>query len=335
MTSQPADLSSLGAQRDQSRSVGGVRIEDDFAEAFPMYYTRVIVTAADDYWLAAVRNALTGFGTSVIACDMEIDVEQSLEPEATPDGRPGIQVMAFAMSAGGLRKKFPVRVGQCVLTCPTAAIFAGNVDPPTNESPAPIGQSVRFFGDGHQISKKLPGRHVWRVPVMDGEFLCEHNSPIGKGIGGGNFLLLGRSSAAILAAARAAIDAIAKLPGVIAPFPGGAARSGSKVGSKYPALMASTNDAYCPTLRGQVETSLRDDEHAVLEIVLDGQDEAHLSRAIDVGVRAAVRQVGAAGGLSRITAGNYGGKLGPHHFHLHRILFSDAAEWDVQDLGTS
>jgi formylmethanofuran--tetrahydromethanopterin N-formyltransferase len=178
-----------------------------------------------------------------------------------------------------------------------------------------VGGNLRFFGDGFQFSKKLEGRRFWRLPVMDGEFLCEDFFGTVKGVAGGNFLLVGETQAAALAAAESAAEAVRRVPGVILPFPGGIVRSGSKVGSRYKKLRASTNDAYCPTLRGLVNTALPPGANAVYELVLDGLDLAAVEEATRVGVRAACRP-----GVLGITAGNYGGKLGPFHLHLHRLL---------------
>ncbi|MFM9069271.1 MAG: formylmethanofuran--tetrahydromethanopterin N-formyltransferase, partial [Planctomycetota bacterium] len=205
------------------------------------------------------------------------------------------------------------RVGQCILTCPTTACFNGL--PVVKDKSIKIGGQLRFFGDTFQISKKFDARRFWRLPVMDGEFLCEDLFGTVKGIGGGNFLILGQDQSTALAAAEAAVRAISDVPNVILPFPGGVVRSGSKVGSRYKQLKASTNDAYCPTLRSLVPSSLPDDVNAVYEIVFDGLDLASIERATRVGIQAACRS-----GISRITAGNYGGNLGPHHIRLHSVL---------------
>lgn len=300
--------------------IHGILIEPTYAEAFDMKATRVIVTGHDRRWASEAAAAMTGFGTSVIGCGVEISVERELTGDETPDGRPGVSILAFAVSGSELEKQIPRRVGQCVLTCPTAAIYAG-IDGDRSVYPrrVPLGQVIRYFGDGHQISKVTGGHRYWRVPVMDGEFICEHDVPRVDGIGGGNFLMLGDSIEAVTLACRAAIDAIAPLADVIAPFPGGVARSGSKVGSKYAALFASTNDAFCPTLRTSVETLLGPNESVALEVVLDGMSVQAVSQAMKVGITAAC-EAAAGKGLLRITAGNYGGKLGRHHFHLSEVM---------------
>ncbi len=295
---------------------GGVQIDDGFAEAFPMKATRLLITARNAAWARHAAVAATGFATSVIACGCEAGIERELSADETPDGRPGVAVLLFAMSGKELTRQLEKRVGQCVLTCPTTAVYAGLAD----GEPAPLGKNLRFFGDGWQMSKMIGGKRYWRVPVMDGEFVAEETTPVVKAVGGGNLLLLCTDTDAALAVAEAAVAAMRAVPGVAMPFPGGVVRSGSKVGSKYPALGASTNDAFCPSLRGLVPHSeISADVRCVMEIVIDGLTEAAVGQAMTAGMRGALA-VGALGGLRRIAAGNYGGKLGPYHFHLHKLL---------------
>lgn len=295
--------------------INGTEIDDTFAEAFPMRATRLIITALTAKWALDAANSLTGFATSVIACGCEAGIERRLSPRETPDGRPGVAVLMFAMSKKQLEEQLRVRVGQCVMTTATSACFAGI----HGDTMLPLGKPLRYFGDGHQISKIIDGRRYWRIPVMHGEFLCEETTGVVPAIGGGNFLVMADTARQGLAACEAAVTAMRSVPGVIAPFPGGVVGSGSKVGSKYKFMIASTNQAFCPTLKGQVKSELGADVGSVLEIVIDGLDEAAVSRAIRTGVRA-VCKFGRRRGIQRISAGNYGGKLGPHHFHLRKIL---------------
>ena len=352
--------------------LNGVLIDDGFAEAFPMKATRVVITAHTAAWARTAAVSMTGFATSVIACGCEAGIERELQPGETPDGRPGIAVLVFSMSGKELAKQVERRVGQCVLTCPTTAVFAGMDVRPSpagyggrppegaqaalgrpgaglDVGPSPagygarppegaqaalgrpgaglqdgeaiaLGKNLRFFGDGWQISKVIDGVRYWRVPVMDGEFVAQETTAVVKGVGGGNLLLLCTDTDSALAVAEAAVVAMKKLPNVIMPFPGGVVRSGSKVGSKYAALSASTNDAFCPSLVGLADKSeLTPQMRCVMEIVIDGLTEADVGAAMRVGMQAGIA-IGAAGGLLRISAGNYGGKLGPFHFHLHKLL---------------
>lgn len=295
--------------------VNGVEIDDTFAEAFGMKATRLIITADSSAWAYHAANAMTGFATSVIACGCEAGIERMLEPPDTPDGRPGVSVLIFAMSGNDLAKQVLTRAGQCVMTSPTSALFAGIA----GDERIKLGASLRYFGDGFQIAKLLGTKRYWRIPVMDGEFICEEFAYATKAVGGGNLLILARSRAQVLAAAEAAVAAMRGVPGIIMPFPGGVVRSGSKVGSKYKSLIASSNDAYCPTLKGLTQTLLTPDIEAVLEIVIDGLSKDAVAAAMRAGMEA-ICGLGHGGGIARISAGNYGGKLGQFHFHLHKIL---------------
>ena len=294
--------------------VRGVVIEDTFAEAFGMRAARVVIPARSMHWARAAATKLTGFATSVIACKCEAGIERELTPGETPDGRPGIAALFFTMDADSLGKRLTERIGQTVLTCPTASCFDGLPDAADR---IPVGRPLRTFGDSFQISKVIGGQRYWRVPVMEGEFLVAESFGMQKkGIGGGNFLILAAHEDAALAAAEAAVEAIDGTPGIIMPFPGGVVRSGSKVGARsYKGMIASTNDAFCPTLRPLTRSDLPEGVNSVLEVVLDGLDVPSIDGAIRAGIDAACRT-----GVRMISAGNYGGKLGPYHFHLHAIM---------------
>ncbi|HYG90664.1 MAG TPA: formylmethanofuran--tetrahydromethanopterin N-formyltransferase [Azospirillum sp.] len=296
--------------------LNGVHIEETFAEAFPMLGTRLIVTADTPAWVQAAVVSMTGFATSVIDCGCEAAVERLLSTEETPDGRPGAAVLLFAISKEELAKQVGRRVGQCVMTSPGSACYAGLLE----GAPIPLGNRLRYFGDGWQIAKRIGGRRFWRIPVMDGEFLCEATTAVVEGVGGGNFIILAADRHASLAAAQAAVMAIREVPGTILPFPGGVVRSGSKIGAKYKGLIASTNTAFCPTLRRAVASSLvPEGVESILELVIDGVSPEAVVAAMRAGIGAAVG-LGAGGGVVSITAGNYGGKLGRYQFHLHEVM---------------
>jgi formylmethanofuran--tetrahydromethanopterin N-formyltransferase len=297
--------------------IKSTHIEDTFAEAFKMWGTRIIITAATRQWAQAAARTMTGFATSVIGCKCEAGIEAELPAEQTPDRRPGASVLLFTMDRDSLGKRLVERIGQCVMTCPTTACYNGLA----GDATVNVGGQLRYFGDGHQISKKLGRERLWRIPVMDGEFLVAERFGMQAGVGGGNLLLLGKSETATLRAAKAAVKAMREVRGVILPFPDGVVRSGSKVGSRYKALIASTNQRYCPTLRGVVEDSaLPDGINCVLEIVIDGLDEDAVGAAMRSGMQAAARP-----GIRRISAGNYGGGLGQFQLYLHRLLEDAAA----------
>jgi formylmethanofuran--tetrahydromethanopterin N-formyltransferase len=289
--------------------INGVEIEDTFAEAFKMWGTRVIISARNERWAMIAATTMTGFATSVIGCKCEAGIEGV--PVQTPDGRPGVSILLFTPGKDDLPKRLMERVGQCVMTCPTTACFNGLASDLT----LPIGGQLRYFGDGHQSSKLIDGRRFWRIPVMEGEFLIEEKFGMQRSVGGGNFLILGEDPAATLDAAERAAAAMSAVPGVILPFPGGIVRSGSKTSSRYKFLIASTNDAFCPTLRGVTATALPTGVNSVLEIVIDGLDVAAVEEATRVGIRAACIP-----GIRRISAGNYGGTLGQFQVHLCRVL---------------
>lgn len=299
-------------------NIRGVFIEETFAEAFTMRVARLIVTGRSMRWAREAALKLTGFATSVIGCKCEAGVERELTETETPDGRPGLSILFMVMSKDDMGKRLIERVGQTVLTCPTTACYDGLPAAPDRVG---VGSALRFFGDGFQASKLIGGERFWRIPVMEGEFLVQEKFGMVKGVGGGNFLILARSADAALAAAEAAADAIAGHPGVILPFPGGVVRSGSKVGSRrIKSMIASTNDAYCPTLRAVTASALSDTVNSVLELVINGTDADAIASAMRVGIDAACRD-----GVVSISAGNYGGKLGPHHFHLRKIMAGPAA----------
>ncbi|WP_454918674.1 formylmethanofuran--tetrahydromethanopterin N-formyltransferase [Xanthobacter sediminis] len=296
--------------------LNGVEIRDSFAEAFPMAGTRLVITADTPRWARTAAASMTGFATSVIGCGCEAAIERELAASETPDGRPGICVLIFAMSLKDLKKVVPLRVGQCVLTSPTSACYAGLQGGPA----IPLGRALRYFADGHQMSKKIGENRIWRLPVMEGEFVCDEIAgSVTSAVGGGNFLILARTRSAALAAAEAAVDAMGQVEGAVMPFPGGVVRSGSKVGSKYAGLIASTNDAYCPTLRGVVPSALPDEVGSVMEIVIDGLGEKDVAESMRAGI-AAVCELGADAGVVAIDAGNYGGNLGPFHFKLRELM---------------
>jgi formylmethanofuran--tetrahydromethanopterin N-formyltransferase len=296
----------------ETMHLGPTQIVDTFAEAFRLRFARLVVTAHDEHWLRAACEAACGYGTSVIGCDAEIGVESQLAADVTPDGRPGASLLAFGFAAESLAKAVANRTSQCLLTCPTVNVFDGL---PAAEERASLGKHVRFFGDGFEKTKTFQGRRIWRVPVMDGEFLVEESVGISKGVGGGNLILQATTLERALAAARRGVDAVAALAGAITPFPGGVVRSGSKVGSRYASLRASTNDAFCPSLVGRTDSEIVEGAAAALEIVIDGVDESTVEAAMAAAIRAAAGEETLA-----ISAGNYGGKLGKFHFHLHQVL---------------
>ncbi|MEM0002199.1 MAG: formylmethanofuran--tetrahydromethanopterin N-formyltransferase [Desulfurococcaceae archaeon] len=296
--------------------LGDVIIEDTFAEAFPMYATRLLVTAYTKRWAYIAASKATGFGTSVIASPGECGIEAFISRDVTPDGRPGVYIQIYHNDIASLKLVTISRIGQCILTCPTTALFDGL---PKIKRRMSLGSAIAKFGDGFEKEDTLFGRRVWRIPVMEGEFIIEDTVGVLKGVAGGNIIILARNWEAGLEAAERAVKAIKKYTkGVITPFPGGIVRSGSKVGSlKYPKLRATTNHLYCPTLKGVVkESKIPENVNSVYEIVINGLRKEYVLKAMGVAIKAAA----SVPGVVMITAGNYGGKLGPYSLYLKEAL---------------
>jgi formylmethanofuran--tetrahydromethanopterin N-formyltransferase len=274
---------------------------------------RVQITAVTERWALEAAREATGFGTSVIGCSAEAGIECIVGGEETPDGRPGVNILICNMGYKNLENSLLFRLGQCVLTAPTTAAFSGM---PDAEKQFDTGKKLSFFGDGYQKQAEMYGRNVWKIPLMSGDFIIEQNFGAVDAIAGGNFLILAQNQAAGLMAAEAAVNAIGKLKGTITPFPGGVVASGSKVGSKYKFLKASTNTAFCTSLREDGVCTLAEDVSAVFEIVINGTSKEAISAAMKAGINAACHVPG----VLKITAANYEGKLGSHQFPLHVVL---------------
>ena len=299
--------------------MNGIEIEDTFCEAFGAVFTRILVTAKNEKWAKIAANVATGYGTSTIHCDSEAGIDLLVPADQTPDKRPGAILMFFKTKKDKMDGVLLNRVGQCILTCPTTACFdalEGSLDP-EKQFEIKTGYKLKFFGDKFEEKEEQYQFESWRIPVMDGEFLVQSTYKVGKGVAGGNFLIIAKTQEAGLASAEAAIEAIKNIKNVIAPFPGGIARSGSKVGSNYSFLNASTNDPLCPTLRSKIENSqLKENDDCVYEVILDGATEEAIKEAMKVGIHAAVK----IDGVNRISAGNYGGKLGKFQYRLFDVI---------------
>lgn len=295
--------------------VNGVEIEDTFAEAFSIKIARALVTASSERWVLNAAQEATGFGTSVIGCPAECGIECMVPPSDTPDGRPGAYIQICTFGYKSLDEQLLERIGQCILTSATARVFNGL---PDAEKQFNTGFKLKFFADGFEREGEIAGRKVYFIPMMQGEFAIEENIGAVEGVAGGNFFILGKTQEAALAAAEAAVDAIMEVEGTITPFPGGVVASGSKPGSnKYSFLKASTNERFCPTLKDRIEdTKVPPDVEAIYEIVINGLNLDVVKEATRVGIEAAT----SADGIVRITAGNYGGDLGPYRIELHELF---------------
>ena len=293
----------------------GVEIEDTFAEAFPIKVARVLITAVNEKWAMTAAKEMTGFGTSVIMCPAEAGIDKIASPEETPDGRPGVYVMMCTFGYKALDEQLLARIGQCVFTCPTTAVFNAM---PESEKEFNTGFKLKFFGDGFESEEELNGREVVRVPIMGGEFVMEKNMGAKAGVAGGNIFILAKDQMAALTAAEDAVAAIQEVENTITPFTGGVVASGSKPSSNaYKFMHASINEKYCPTLKDKIEDSeLPADVNGVFEIVINGVSEDVVKDGMKAGIKAAVKVPG----VVKITAGNFGGNLGKYHLELKDVL---------------
>jgi len=295
--------------------INGVEIEDNFAEAFGIKVSRILITAATKKLALVAATEATGYGTSVIGCLAEAGIDGYVPPQETPDGRPGYIIMICNMNKDKLDHELLERVGMCVLTAATTAVFDWMDEP---DEKLKTGQKLKFFGDGYEQTLDIGGRKVHSIPLMSGDFLVEAELGIRAGVAGGNFFILAENQPAGLLAADAAVDAIEAVPGAITPFPGGIVASGSKVGSiKYKFLGASTNEKMCVTLKDEVEgCQIPENVNGVYEIVIDGVDEETVKAAMKAGIEAAVKIFG----VIQISAGNFGGNLGKYQIKLHELF---------------
>ena len=290
-------------------------IEDTFAEMFPMWAGRILITAANEKWALIAARTAAGFASSIIMSPAEAAVEGLISPKETPDGRPGAIIQIYHNSRNDLKHQMSLRIGQCIMTCPTTAAFDAL---PKAKRRVKIGRSLRLFGDGFQKKGEVGGRKVWRIPVMEGEFMVEDDFGVMKAVASGNMLILAKDWKAALKASEDAKEAISRnVRGVIMPFPGGLCRAGSKVGSLNYKLPASTNHQYCPTIKKLVSDSeVPDNVKSVYEIVINGLNQKVVKKAMAEGIKAAIKVPG----VVKITAGNYGGKLGPYRAVLKEVL---------------
>jgi len=292
-----------------------LKISDTFAEMFPMWAGRVLITADSEEWALTAATTATGLATSVIMSPAEAGIEGVLSAERTPDSRVGVTIQIYNRNRFDLKRQMILRIGQCVMTCPTTSAFDAM---PNAKRKLRVGRSLRFFGDGFQRKALVGSRKVWKIPVMEGDFIVEDMFGVAEAVAGGNFIILAKDRLSGLKAAEEAVKAIrAEASEVILPFPGGICRSGSKAGSLKYKLSASTNHPFCPRLRALVpDTQVPEDVNCVYEIVIDGLSVDAVRRAVGEGVKAAATIPG----VMRISAGNYGGKLGPYKAVLKEIL---------------
>lgn len=290
-------------------------IIDTFAEMFPLWAGRVLVTADSEKWALTAANVATGFATSVIMSPAEASIEGAVSADKTPDKRPGVLIQVFNRNRFELKNQMILRIGQCIMTCPTTSAFDAM---PNAKRRLKVGRSIRLFGDGFQRKGMVGNRKVWKIPVMEGDFIVEDTFGAAEAVAGGNFLILAKDKISGLKAAEEAVEAIkARTSEVMLPFPGGICRSGSKAGSLKYKLRASTNHPFCPSLKTVVSDSqVPENVNCVYEIVINGLSVEAIKRAMGEGIKAAANVQG----VVRISAGNYGGKLGPYKAFLKEVL---------------
>ena len=291
-----------------------VKVQDTFAEMFPLWVGRILITAENKKWAEIAANVTTGFATSVIMAPAEAATERYLAADQTPDRRPGALVQIYNRDRFSLKHQLIERIGQCIMTCPTTAAFNGL----PGKRVLRVGNSLRYFGDGFQKKTLVADRKCWKIPVMEGNFIVEDGFGAQEGVAGGNFMIFAENQASGLKAAEAAADAIrANAPDVIMPFPGGVCRAGSKAGSLKYKMKASTNHPYCPTLKAVVPDSVvPENVSCVYEIVMNGLSLDAVKNGMKQGVGAAA----SIQGVVKISSGNYGGKLGPFKAFLKEAI---------------
>jgi formylmethanofuran--tetrahydromethanopterin N-formyltransferase len=290
-------------------------IVDTFAEMFPIWAGRILITADSEKWALTAAEVATGLATSIIMSPAEAGIERTVPSDETPDGRPGVLIQIYNRNRFELKNQMILRIGQCIMTCPTTSAFDAM---PNAKRKLKVGRSIRLFGDGFQRKSLVGNRKVWKIPVMEGDFVVEDTFGAAEAIAGGNFLILAKDKISGLKAAEEAVKAIkTKTSDVILPFPGGICRSGSKAGSLKYKLKASTNHPFCPGLKTLVQDShLTENVNCVYEIVINGLSVEAVKRAVGEGARVAA----SVHGVIRISAGNYGGKLGPYKAFLKEVI---------------
>jgi formylmethanofuran--tetrahydromethanopterin N-formyltransferase len=292
-----------------------IEIDDTFAEMFPMWAGRVLITADSERWALTAAQVATGLATSVIMSPAEAGIESVVSADKTPDNRVGVIIQVYNRNRFDLKGQMILRIGQCIMTCPTASAFDASSNAKRKMK---VGRSIRLFGDGFQRKGMVGKRKVWKIPVMEGDFVVEDSFGAVEAIAGGNFLILAESKPSGLKAAEEAIKAIkASAAEVIMPFPGGICRSGSKAGSLKYKLTASTNHPFCPKLRELVpDSQIPENVNCVYEIVVNGLTLEAVKKALSKGLKAAA----SVPDVVRISAGNYGGRLGPYKAYLKELL---------------
>ena len=301
-------------------------VEDTFCEAFEGLFVRLCVTANDEKWLTYAVRGATALPCTVFG-ESEAGIEKFLGEEETPDGRKGAIIQIWVGTEGGeakaiqkLEHEVAKRVRQGILVVPTTAVFdafslrcegceikeEGSID---------TLRKIGHCGDGYEEICEKFGREIIKIPIMMGEFIVERFFKYGKGVMGGNIWLFCERIKDALAAGERAVEAVNTVDGAIAPF--GVCAAGSKPETKFPEIGPTTNHPFCPTLRGKLaETKVPEGVSAIPEIVIDGVSESVVKKAL----RSVIESVRNEKGVVKISAGNYGGRLGKFKFYLRTLI---------------
>lgn len=279
-----------------------------------MYFGRVLITAITRRWaLASAQSAVSGGGGASLS---ESGIECEVTPTATPDRRPGYIILVGRRFRKELGPGLMDQIRNNVVPVPTTAAFNAMPQTMTDLFAEVKDSPVQIFGDGYEDIVEMYDREMYRIPRMDGFFYIETKIGVRRGVGGGNFLIMGESQAATLLAAEAAMDAMKEVEYLRAPTR--PAASGSKVGGKtYVGVRATTNERYDPSITHRIaDTRVPEEVHCIYELVIDGLTLDSVRKAMNLGINAATTIPG----VKKITAVNFGGALGKINIGLYDVL---------------
>jgi len=296
-------------------------IEDTYAEAFDGIISRVIVTADHQEVLEKAAEDATATPSIVIG-RIEGGIEKYLDKHETPDGRNG----ALLQFWGGIDENKPLeeavkkfeaelsfRIRQDILVKPFTALFDAL---PKADGKMEMMERVGHCGDGFEWKEQRYGRNMIVIPLMVSNFLIERELGYARGVMGANFWFMCETKRAVMEGGRKALDAIHQVLGVITPFD--VCSAGSKPETKFPLIGPTTNHPYCPTLKERLgeKSKVPEGVNYIPEIVINGTS----LEAVKEAMKAGIRSIADVNGVVRVSAGNYGGKLGRHRIYLQELF---------------
>lgn len=296
-------------------------IEDTYAEAFEGIFSRVIVTADDQKTLQKAAEDATATPSIVIG-RVEGGIERWLSEEETPDKRKG----AILQFWGGINPKKPLsdsvqkfetelsyRIRQDILVKPFTAIFDAL---PKFEEKLDMMERVGHCGDGFEWVEKRYEREMIVVPIMVPDFLIERYIGYALGVMGANFWIMCKTKETVKKSGEKALEAISKVEEVIAPFE--VCSAGSKPETNFPWIGPTTNHPYCPSLKKRLgkESRVPESVNYIPEIVINGISMEAVKKAMKAGIEAVLN----VDGVVKVSAGNYGGKLGRYKVYLRELF---------------